>query len=97
MKNQEIMDFINDTIEYEYGTRIGLDDDFREASGLDSLSLTLVLVTLEDKFPDLIEDIEVLDMQPFYEPGAVTMRKMVKKCKLSLQSTDTEVSTKMAT
>jgi len=86
MTKKEILDFINEAIEEEKGSAVGMDDMFMD-SDLDSLGVSLTLIMLDEKFgflEDLEKDGELKNIEE------LTVRELVKKCILASSSTSKE-------
>jgi hypothetical protein len=86
MTKKEILDFINEAIEEEKGSAVGMDDMFMD-SDLDSLGVSLTLIMLDEEFgflKDLEKDGELKDIEE------LTVRELVKKCILASSSTSKE-------
>lgn len=49
MNKEDILQYINDTLEEEHGNPIGYDDTLI-SSGVDSFGLTMVLIALDNKY-----------------------------------------------
>jgi len=86
MTKKEILDFINEAIEEEKGSAVGMDDMFLD-SDLDSLGISLTLIMLDEEFgflEDLEKDGELKNIEE------LTVRELVKKCILASSSTSKE-------
>jgi hypothetical protein len=86
MTKKEILDFINEAIEEEKGSAVGMDDMFMD-SDLDSLGVSLTLIMLDEEFgflEDLEKDGELKNIEE------LTVRELVKKCILASSSTSKE-------
>jgi hypothetical protein len=86
MTKKEILDFINEAIEEEKGSAVGMDDMFMD-SDLDSLGVSLTLIMLDEEFgflEDLEKDGEMKNIEE------LTVRELVKKCILASSSTSKE-------
>ena len=86
MTKKEILDFINEAIEEEKGSAVGMDDMFMD-SDLDSLGVSLTLIMLDEEFgflDDLEKDGELKNIEE------LTVRDLVKKCILATSSTSKE-------
>lgn len=84
---KEVLDLINEAIKEEKGRPVGIDDMFMD-SELDSLGVSLTLITLDEEFGYLDglvdEDGELQNIDK------LTVRDLVKKCVLSSSSTSKE-------
>jgi hypothetical protein len=86
MTKKEILNFINEAIEEEKGSAVGMDDMFMD-SDLDSLGVSLTLIMLDEEFgflDDLEKDGELKNIEE------LTVRELVKKCILASSSTSKE-------
>jgi len=86
MTKKEVLDFINEAIEEEKGSAVGMDDMFMD-SDLDSLGVSLTLIMLDEEFgflEDLEKDGEMKNIEE------LTVRELVKKCILASSSTSKE-------
>jgi hypothetical protein len=86
MTKKEVLDFINEAIEEEKGSAVGMDDMFMD-SDLDSLGVSLTLIMLDEEFgflEDLEKDGELKNIEE------LTVRELVKKCILASSSTSKE-------
>jgi len=86
MTKKEILDFINEAIEEEKGSAVGMDDMFMD-SDLDSLGVSLTLIMLDEEFgflEDLEKDGELKNIEE------LTVRELVKKCILASSNTSKE-------
>jgi len=86
MTKKEILNFINEAIEEEKGSAVGMDDMFMD-SDLDSLGVSLTLIMLDEEFgflEDLEKDGELKNIEE------LTVRELVKKCILASSSTSKE-------
>lgn len=94
MTKQEILDRINEIIEEEKGKAVPIDGKFID-SELDSLGISIALMTIDSEFPiidDEVEDeLEALDIEN------LTMRDLVHQCKLSITNTSTEANSNQDT
>ena len=86
MTKKEILDFINEAIEEEKGSAVGMDDMFMD-SDLDSLGVSLTLIMLDEEFgflEDLEKDGELKNIKE------LTVRELVKECILASSNTSKE-------
>lgn len=67
VSEKELLDFINSSIEDEYGNSISVDDPIA-GSGIDSFGVTMVLLEVNQKYPiwnsDEFGDIDFLHITP---------------------------------
>lgn len=90
MTKQKILNRINEIIQDEKGHPVNIDQLFKE-SDLDSLGITLTLVTIDAEFP-IFKDIPEGQEFEYLDTSNLTMRDLVNKCKLSIMTTPTEPS-----
>ena len=94
--NQDILDKLNELIVEEKGTAVTINSLFID-SELDSLGIMLTLVSLEsdypfmDGFPADVDPVEQLDL------ATLTVRELVRKCKLSITGTSKAQSVETST
>jgi acyl carrier protein len=94
MNKVDIYNRINEIIYDENGEHVPKEGLFKD-SGLDSLGITIALITLDSEFPILGDDQEN-GFKDLDIPN-LTMRDLVNKCKLSITNTSTEQSTETDT
>lgn len=82
MTKQEILNRINEIIQEEKGHPVNIDQLFKE-SDLDSLGITITLVTLDAEFPIFKNVPEGQEFESLDIPN-LTMRDLVNKCRLSI-------------
>lgn len=85
MKKQDILDRINELIVDEKGTAVSINGMFND-SGLDSLGKTIVLITIDSEFPIFKGIPEGAEFESLDIPN-LTMRELLRKCKLSITPT----------
>ena len=90
MRKQEILDRINEIIQEEKGHPIGLDDLFT-ASELDSLGISITLMTIDSEFP-IFQGMTDEDVFAALDIPTLTMRNLVNKCKLASTVSVTELN-----
>ena len=86
MTKKEVLDFINEAIEEEKGSAVGMDDMFMD-SELDSLGVVLTLLALEEEFGYMEGFEEGKEMEGVEK---LTVRELVKKCILASSNTSKE-------
>ena len=88
MNKQQILDKINEIIVEEKGVAITINDKFMD-SELDSLGITIALITIDSEFP-IFQNVP--DDQAFesLDIPNLTIRELITLCRLSIANTDTE-------
>jgi len=88
---QEILDYLNAAIVDEKGNSITMDSMFMD-SNLDSLGMMITLVTLDAKYPIFKDIPNEMDEIAYLDIPNLTVRELVRKCKLSITNTSMVLS-----
>ena len=88
MDKQQILDRLNEIIKEEKGRPVTMDDKFID-SELDSLGITITMISLDADFPFLGEGDEAWDK---LDIPNLMVRDLVKLCKSSITNTSTDQS-----
>jgi hypothetical protein len=93
---KDILKRLNEIIEDEKGSPVGINDMFMD-SDLDSLGVLLTIVTLDADYPFLPGNSD--DDSPLADLDVpnLTVRDLVKKCVLSITATSNQLSEDQAT
>lgn len=93
---QDILDRLNEIIVDEKGYAITINDKFID-SNLDSLGSMITIVTLEAEYPFFKDLPEGTDELESLDIPNLTIRELLKKCKLSIINTSPEPTGSPAT
>lgn len=89
---QQILDKLNEIIVEEKGSPIKMDSLFID-SELDSLGTMITLVTLEAEYPFFKDLPEGVDEIASLDIPNLTIRDLIRKCKLSITNTSQVMQT----